>query len=91
MNIKISQIVNTSILNSEWVGFHGDSEYVDADGEVQMGYWTFRDISDDGVIIPFELDDEIPEGALYEDYLIPIRNKNGNICVVEFHYRSDLE
>ena len=33
MNVKIKQVINHSILNEEWIGFHGDSEYVNADGD----------------------------------------------------------
>lgn len=90
MNIKISQLINTYILNDEMVGFQGDSEYMDADGEVRMGYWNFLGVTDNTQgEVPWDLDDEIPEKVLYEDYLIPIRNRDGNVCVVEFMYEKE--
>ena len=90
MYIKISTLLNSSILNEEWVGFQGDSEYFDADGELQFGNWTFVGITEDTKgEIPLDLDDEIPEEALYGDYLFIIKNSNGNVCVVKFGYRSD--
>lgn len=90
MKIAINQLLNSSILNSEWVGFHGDSEYADKDGEIHFGYWTFLGIVDNTKgEVPFDLDDEIPEEMIYySDYII-IKNKKGNICVVKFHYRRD--
>jgi len=88
--VKINQIINSSILNSEWIGFQGDSEYIDDDGNLQFGAWSFIGITDDTQEeSPFDLDDEIDEEALYGNYLVPIRNKKDNICVVEFHYRRD--
>ena len=85
MNIKIERVINTGILNSEWVGFSGDSEYEDADGELQLGYWNFIGITEDTQgEIPFELDDEIPEEALTGDYTVLIKNAKGNVCMVQF-------
>ena len=85
--IKISSLINSSILNSEWVGFSGDSEFVDSDGELQMGYWTFIGIIEHrkGKTF-FEIDDEIPEEDIYGNHAVLIRNKNDNVCMVEFKY-----
>ena len=87
MRIKISNLINSSILNSEWVGFSGDSEYVDDNGEVQMGYWNFVGITEETKgETPFEIEDEIPEEAVYGDFTVLIRNKKDHICMVEFKY-----
>lgn len=88
MKIQISQLLNTSILNSEWVGFHGDSEYLDGDGNLHFGYWTFVGITDDPKgEVPFGLDDEIDEEALYGEFIVLVRNKKDHICMVAFGYR----
>ena len=88
--VKISQLLNSSILNSEWLNFMGDSEYVDENGELQFGYWSFLGIVEEtNGEVPFDLKDELPEEAIYGNYLVPIRNKKDHICVVEFHYRGD--
>lgn len=90
MNVKIKNVINPHILNEEWIGFHGDSEYVDENGVIQMGYWNFLGITDNTQgEVPWDLDDEIPEKVLYSDYLVPVLNKNGNICVVEFMYKKE--
>ena len=90
--IKISHLINSSILNSEWVGFSGDSEFVDSDGELQLGYWNFIGITDETKgETPFELEDEISEEAVYGDYTVLIRNKKNHICMVQFKYvKEDL-
>lgn len=91
MMVKISQICNTYILDDEWVRFQGDSEYQDENGEWQMGYWSFLgivdDVPEDAIILGFN--DEVEEDVLYKDLAFAIRNNNGNICVVKFHYRRD--
>ena len=91
--VKISQICNTLILDDEWVRFQGDSEYKDEEGNWHMGYWSFLGIVDDvpadAIILDF--DDEVDEKFLYEDLAFAIRNSNGNICVVKFHYRKEEE
>lgn len=90
MLVKISDILNSSILNSEWVGFQGDSEYQDANGDWHLGYWSFVNIIDDPLdTIPWELDDEVPEESLYKNYRFIIKNKKDHICVVKFHYTED--
>ena len=85
MNVKIERVINAGILNSEWIGFSGDSEYEDENGELQLGYWNFIGITEDtNGEIPFDLTDEIPEEAIHGDCLIPIKNNKGNICVIKF-------
>lgn len=89
--VKISQICNTYILDDEWIHFQGDSEYKDDDGELHLGYWSFigivDDVPEDAIILGFN--DEVEEDVLYKDLAFAIRNNNGNICVVKFHYRRD--
>lgn len=91
MTVKINQILNTGILNAEWIGFHGDSEYEDKDGEWHLGAWSFIGVTTNPRgEIPWELDDEVEEEALYNPELtFVIRNKRGKICLVKFHYRRD--
>lgn len=91
MKIKINQLLNSSILNDEMVGFQGDSEYLDETGNLQLGAWSFIGITDDSQEeIPFDLDDEIEEEVLYNDELIIIiKNKHDHICMVKFHYRRE--
>ena len=85
--IKIERLINSSILNSEWVGFSGDSEFVDSDGELQMGYWNFIGITKETKgETPFEIEDKIPEEAIYGNFTVLIRNKKDHVCMVEFKY-----
>lgn len=89
--VKISDILNPSILNSEWVGFQGDSEYQDANGDWHLGYWSFVGITEDSKgEIPWNLDDEVPENAIYvNDLTFVVKNNKDHICLVKFHYRRD--
>ena len=91
MDVKIERLINSSILNSEWIGFSGDSEYEDENGELQLGYWNFIGITEDtNEETPFDLTDEIPEEALKGDFLIPIKNNKDHICVVKVTGYGDL-
>lgn len=91
LNVKFSRILNPAILNAEWVGFQGDSEYVDENGVTQMGYWSFLDIlQDEPTDDDWNLEDEVDDSVLYEDkWLFRIVNSKGNVCVVKFSYRRD--
>lgn len=87
MMVKIRDVLNPLILNDEWVGFNGDSEYEHPQLGLMMGGWTFHEILNDAPTDnDWNLDDEIPDEALYRDYLFKIVNGNGNVCVVQFHY-----
>ena len=86
--VQIRELINTSILNSEWVGFNGDSEYIDEDGEIQMGCWTFKDILQDPQGTPYQLTDEVDNYAIYGDCTISVINENGNVCLVELGYTN---
>ncbi|WP_405265312.1 hypothetical protein [Methanobrevibacter sp.] len=91
MMIKFRELVNYFILNDEKVGFQGDSEYQDENGEIRMGYWSFLDIF--GVEYSymndyFTLDDEIDDSELLEKSIWKIKNDNGVICLVEIVYND---
>lgn len=82
--------MNPSILNDEWVGFLGDSEYQSSDG-LKMSYWSFVGITDkvpsDAVILT--VDDCIDDSELFVDQFFAVENKKQHICVVKFHYGDD--
>ena len=84
--VKIRDLINPSILNSEWVGFQGDSEYEDEDGELQMGCWTFKSIETDPKGTPYQLDDELTNYEIYGDCNIRVQNEKENICIIELGY-----
>ena len=95
--VKISQLLNSGILNAGWVGFSGDSEFQSEDGEWKLGYWSFIGIIDESEVAEIEeeyggwhLDDDFPEEAVFnQDKDIPVYNNKGQLCVVQFHYRRD--
>lgn len=86
MTAKIRDILNPLILNNEWVGFNGDSEYLNDKGELILGYWVFLDIIEEDTGDILTLDSEIDEFALFNVEVFKIRNDHGNICLVEFRY-----
>ena len=92
MKLKIRDLINPLILNNtSMVGFMGDSEYVDEDGELVMGYWAFNSIDElNGAgRTPFSLDDMIDESELFdvEDMLFFVKNDDGVVCKILFIYR----
>ena len=98
--VKISELVNPLILADKMVGFNGDSEFKDSNGELQMGSWTFVGIlKDEDIDIVdekygiFELEDEITEVDIFifgNDKLIPVWDAGHNfVCCVKIHYRRD--
>lgn len=91
MEIKLSKLINSSILNDEWVGFLGDSEYTDSNGELVFGYWHFKeivgkelskDMNEDEWV--FDVEDKIDINT--SKSIIFIRNSNNNICLVKLMY-----
>ena len=93
---KFNQLINPLILNAGWVRFQGDSEFVDSNGKLQMGCWSFLDIIPADEVRKFEmqdegwdLEDEIEESVLYSHTCYPIFDKAGNICLVGIHYGGD--
>ena len=59
--VQFKDLINVGILNAEWVGFQGDSEYVDENGEVQLGYWSFVEVLDEPADYPWTINDKIPK------------------------------
>lgn len=91
--VKFREIVNSAILNDDnYVGFLGDSEYVDEAGNIIMGYWEFCHTVKK---LPknkkaYKLDDYV---EVYKLHFIPkgecyfvIENDNEEICLVRFIY-----
>lgn len=97
--VKFSSLVNPLILDAGWVRFQGNSEFKGDDGEYKMGYWSFLGIiAEDEVeelskeYATFSLDDEIDENEIIEQELaFLLWNTKGELCAVQFHYRSDLD
>lgn len=96
--VKISTLINPLILADKWVGFNGDSEFIDSDGELQIGCWTFVEILEDEFIEDidaeigiFNLDDEIEEEDIFDnENLIPVWDKNRQfVACIKVHYRRD--
>ena len=90
--VQIKELINTSILDAFWVGFTGDSEFFDKDGEIQMGYWTFVDLEDIRTHKPSEIlsyEDEIDENELFQgDNFYPVKNSKDIICLVKISYQK---
>ena len=98
MKVQLRNLLNPVILNAgKWIGFFGDSEYVDENGDVKFGFWSFTGIVDEkdveyvdekyGI---FTLDDEVDEEDFYNNNLdFPIMNDNGQLCAVQFTYGDD--
>ena len=94
LKIKIRELLNPLILNEEWVGFIGDSEYVNEEGKLIFGYWCFHELDElankYGKNIggtPFKLDDSIEETAFRDkDMKFIVENDKGVVCKVGFIY-----
>ena len=89
--LKFRELVNPQILNDEDMkGFHGDSEYINVDGKLVLGGWTFCDVLEDYPVEEYDwnLDSEIEEPTLWDNiqyYLV--RNDNGTMCEIKLHFR----
>lgn len=87
--VKFKELVNTSILDSEkWVGFFGDSEYMNDNGEVVMGYWSFDGINNN--LIPelsntYEM--ELSEEEITGKKGYTLLNSKGTICLITLYYK----
>ena len=87
MMVEVRKLLNHFILDDGWVMFQGDSEYVNEDGELVYGMWTFHCILDGYVGDFLSLDSLIDDSVLFGDEcLLKIRNDRGKVCLVEFHY-----
>ena len=98
--VKISTLINPLMIADKWVGFNGDSEFYDSNGNLQMGSWTFVGILDESDIESvdekygmFGLDDEIRDEDVFDnDYLIPVWDSNKQfVACIKVHYRSDYD
>lgn len=90
--VKFRELVNPVILNAGWVNFNGDSEFIDANGEYQLGNWSFLDIIDDEdsrTRDNFVLDDEIDEEEVYDSTPWAVENDKGQLCIIQINYRRD--
>lgn len=85
-------LLNPTILNNEWVGFFGDSEFINKNGELIMGAWTFNTLFD-GWLRDVEyptLDTEVDEDEISKgNHYVELFNDNGDLCGVEFLYGDD--
>ena len=95
LKIKIRKLLNPLILDAGWVGFLGDSEYFNEDGELIYGYWCFHDLDElaekYGKNIggtPFKLDDMLDESEFRGngDTIFIVENDKGVVCKVKFLY-----
>jgi hypothetical protein len=86
--LKFRDLINPNILNDEdMIGFQGDSEYVNGDGELVCGTWTFIDKGFDVREDDWNLDSEILEDVLWGNlthYLV--KNDNGTVCEIRLQY-----
>lgn len=101
MNVKFRDLVNPLILNAGWIGFCGDSEYINPNDDidpVKMGGWSFQGIVPDKYVenieekyATFILDDEINECEIYDqDLAFLIWNDNETkLNIVKFHYSEN--
>ena len=91
--VKFKELVNTSILDDEkWVGFFGDSEYINDNGEVVMGYWSFDGINNN---IEEDLsntyDMELSEDELTGQKGYTLLNSKSTICLITLYYNKTKE
>ena len=91
MKVKFRDLVNPLILNDEsYVGFQGDCEFVDENGELQMGTWTFKNAyCMDG---EYDENDKFLDSTVHENLLFggfnpfEVYNDNGVLCIVEIQF-----
>jgi len=99
--VPIRKILNPEILNQGMVGFQGDSEYVDENGELHFGSWTFlgfANTQNNEELAKHKTKwrnwtvngerDELYEEYLYLGYIIPVENDKGQVCNVKFYYNK---
>ena len=98
--VKISTLINPLMIADKWVGFNGDSEFYDSNGNLQMGSWTFVGILDEDAIESvdakygiFDLDDEIRDEDVFDnDKLIPVWDAHKQfVACIKVHYRRDYD
>lgn len=90
--VKFRELINTSILNDEkWIGFLGDSEYVNDKGELVMGMWAFIDVIDNSQKTYITLDANISEEMIkdWNNWNWLVMNDNGHKCEIKLFYNVD--
>lgn len=92
--LKFRDLINPAILNDEdMVGFTGDSEYTDEEGELIMGSWIFVDAMNDGTPVredDWTLDSKIKESTLYDNIkYYHVVNDNGTLCEIKLNFRHN--
>ena len=94
MKVTFRDLVNPSIINDEsYVGFQGDSEFVDQTGELRFGTWTFKNalhMPNDPDYNDKTLDSTVHENLLFGAYN-PFRvyNDHGVLCIIEIQYHRE--
>ena len=89
--IEIKQLINPNILDNEWEGFFGDSEYIAEDGSLKLGYWTLCKVLDAKMLngIYYTINDKIDESQLTGNNYFKILNSNNNLCFVKLVYDGE--
>ena len=93
MRLTFRDLVNPNILNDKtYVGFQGDSEFVDTNGKIHFGTWTFKD----ALAMPdIDENDKTLDSKVHENLLFggfnpfEIYNDNGELCIVEIQYHRE--
>ena len=85
--VTFRELINGTILNeAKWIGFMGDSEFINKDGEIVMGYWVFVDIIKENTT-SLTLDSEIEElEPMGKEYIYILKNDNGITCMIKLLY-----
>lgn len=84
--VLIKDLINPSILNSEWVGFTGDSEFVDENGELQMGSWTFLEVSSKQEV-HYGLNVKVGNDKIFNNpWTFWVQNDQGHSCKIQLNY-----
>lgn len=84
--VLIKDLINPSILNNEWVGFNGDSEFVDENGELQMGSWTFLEVSSKQEV-HYGLNANVGNDKIFNgSWTFWVQNDKGHSCKVQLNY-----
>ena len=93
--VTFNELVNGAILNeAKWIGFMGDSEYENENGELIMGMWAFLGTSTE---LHFPKEDYLNLHKEYGDDLVEeiltkyggecdVLNDNGVLCRIKLFY-----
>lgn len=90
MRIPLRNLINPNILNDKsYIGFQGDSEFVDENGKIHFGTWTYK--NNLGLLeidnTDWTLDSKVHENLLFGAFNpFEIFNDDGELCIVEIQY-----